>query len=91
MTSAPPRQRASLITTPYLNRPLPPIPGGPLTNPEPQPMSFFDESDDEDESGGFAAMIKGKFTHRRAVSGGREEEEAGKKGRLARMLRRSRS
>lgn len=86
----PAKPRSANAAIPYLNRPLPPIPAAPLTNPDPQPTSFFDDSDDEGGSPGLAARIKGKFAHRRAISGGREEEEAGKGGVFARMLRRSR-
>ena len=82
---------ANAVAPSYLNRPLPPIPPAPSTNPEPQPTSFFDDSDDEDGSPGLAARIKGKFAHRRAISGGRDEEDAGRGSVLARMLRRSRS
>lgn len=86
-----PKPLSANAVQPDLNRPLPPIPAAPLTNPEPQPMSFFDDSDDEGESPspGLAARIKGKFAHRRTIS--REDEDAGRGSVLARMLRRSRS
>lgn len=105
--ASPPKHTASMTHLPYLNRPLPPIPTGPHTNPDPQPTSFFDDSDDEDGSPGLAARIRGKFAHRRATSGGRGDQEEqlrraragtegevvglGRRNVLARMLRRSRA
>lgn len=105
--ASPPKHTASATHLPYLNRPLPPIPTAPLTNPDPQPTSFFDDSDDEDGSPGLAARIRGKFAHKRGPSGGRSDveeqlrrERAGTEGEvvglgrrnvLARMLRRSRA
>lgn len=85
----PPKPKSATVAQLDLNRPLPPVPTGPLTNPEPQPASFFDDSDDENGSPGLAARIKGKFAHRRAIS--REDEYAGRGSVLARMLRRSRA